>query len=118
MVTVAVLGTGLLGSGFVESLLGKGHSVRVWNRSAGKAKALEAKGATASASPAEAVGGAERVHLVLSADDAVDAVIEQLRPSLGTGVAVIDHSTNEPERTAARTEELRTAGGKFRKTWV
>ncbi len=30
--TVAVLGLGLLGRGFAENLIAKGHDVRVWNR--------------------------------------------------------------------------------------
>lgn len=102
MAIVAVLGTGLLGTGFVENLLAKGHTVRVWNRTASKANALVAKGAIAAASPAEAVAGAERVHLILAEDRAVDFVIEALRPGLGAGVPILDHSTNLPEKVAAR----------------
>lgn len=110
MATVAVLGTGLLGSGMVESLLGKGQKVRVWNRSAAKVQPLVKKGAVAARDPADAVSGVERVHLVLTADDAVDSVIAALRPGLGAGVPVIDHSTNLPERVVARCASLRAAG--------
>ncbi|MFN7145740.1 MAG: NAD(P)-binding domain-containing protein, partial [Myxococcota bacterium] len=73
--TIAVLGTGLLGSGMVENLLAKGERVVVWNRTAAKLAPLVETGAVAAATPAEAVRGAERVHLVLTADDAVDATI-------------------------------------------
>ncbi|HRI20340.1 MAG TPA: NAD(P)-binding domain-containing protein, partial [Panacibacter sp.] len=38
---------GLLGSGFVKAMLQKGETVNVWNRTASKAKALEAFGAKA-----------------------------------------------------------------------
>ena len=43
---IAFLGTGLMGSGFVRRLRTNGHEVNVWNRSAAKARALEADGAT------------------------------------------------------------------------
>lgn len=110
MATVAVLGTGLLGSGMVENLLGKGQQVRVWNRSRDKLAPLVEKGAVAGKDPADTVRGAERVHLVLAADDAVDGVIGQLRPGLGAKVPVLDHSTNLPERVAARMPRLRGEG--------
>lgn len=108
MSNIAVLGTGLLGAGFVESFLTKGHTVRVWNRTAGKAAALGAKGAIVAADPTDAVRGASHVHLVLSEDDAVDAVIAALRPGLGKGVPIIDHSTNLPAKVAARVAKLRS----------
>ena len=109
MDTIALLGTGLLGSGMVENLLQKGHAVRVWNRSPQKLAPLEGLGATAGKDPADAVRGAARVHLVLAEDDAVDAVIAALRPGLGAGVPVVDHSTNLPARVAARFAALRQA---------
>ncbi len=37
----AFLGMGLLGSNFVKAMLQKGDTVRVWNRTAAKAKVLE-----------------------------------------------------------------------------
>ena len=65
------------------------------------------------ASPADAVRGADRVHLVLTADDAVDAVIEALRGALGEGVFVVDHSTNLPTRVAERFGRLRGEGVRY-----
>jgi 3-hydroxyisobutyrate dehydrogenase len=108
MTTIALLGTGLLGAGMVENLLAKGHTVRVWNRTATKLASLVAKGAIATATPAECVRGAARVHLVLAEDTAVDAVITQLRAELGPNVPVIDHSTNSPAKVKARCATLRT----------
>ncbi len=110
MATIAVLGAGLLGSGVVENLLAKGERVVVWNRTAGKVAPLVAKGAIAAGDPAAAVAGALRVHLVLTADDAVDATIEALRPGLTAGTPILDHSTNLPERVAERYARLRAAG--------
>lgn len=113
MTNIAVLGTGLLGAAMVENLLAKGHRVRIWNRTRQKAAPLVAKGATAAGSPADAVRGAERVHLVLSEDDAVDAVIAQFRPGLGAHVPVIDHSTNLPAKVRARFDALRRDGVRY-----
>lgn len=110
---VAVLGLGLLGKGFAENLLAKGHAVRVWNRTPARAQPLAAKGATACASPAEAVRGASRVHLILAEDAAVDAVTEALRPDLAAGAYVIDHSTNLPAGVAARFARLRAAAVRY-----
>src|SRR5690606_26496505 len=107
MATIAVLGTGLLGAGMVENLLQKGETVRIWNRSAGKLAPLVALGAIAAKDPADCVRGAERVHLILSEDSAVDAVIAQLRPGLGANVPVIDHTTNRPDKVRARFDALR-----------
>lgn len=110
---IAVLGAGLLGSGMVERMLARGEAVRVWNRTAAKLAPLVERGAVATASAAEAVTGATRVHLVLSEDDAVDSVIAAARPGLGADVVVFDHSTNRPDRVAARYVALRAAGIRY-----
>jgi len=113
MDTIAVLGMGLLGRGFALNLLDKGHAVRVWNRTASRAEPIGEAGATVASSPAEAVAGAKRVHLVLEADEAVDAVIEALRPSLTEGTFIVDHSTNLPAKVAERYARLRAAGLRY-----
>jgi 3-hydroxyisobutyrate dehydrogenase-like beta-hydroxyacid dehydrogenase len=53
------------------------------------------------------------VHLVLTSDDAVDEVVGALRPGLGDGVALIDHSTNLPARVAERFTRLRREGLRY-----
>jgi len=113
MATIAILGTGLLGSGMAENLLAKGHTVRVWNRTASKCDPLQRLGAIVCDDPASCVRGASRAHLVLTSDDAVDAVLEPLRKGLAAGVAVYDHSTNLPERVAARIAAMRSAGVRY-----
>ncbi len=113
MSTVAVLGAGLLGTGFIENLLAQGHTVRAWNRSASKLDAVAAKGATVAATAAEAVSGAERVHLVLAEDSAVDSVLAAARPGLRAGVPVFDHSTNRPDKVAERFNRLRAEGVRY-----
>ncbi len=113
MAKIAVLGTGLLGSGFVESLLGQGHEVHIWNRTTSKAEPLEAAGAIVHGDPAQAVSGVDRVHLVLSEDAAVDSVVAALQPGLAAEVPVLDHSTTRPARTKARYDALRKQGVRY-----
>ncbi len=111
MKRVAVLGTGLLGSGFVEGLLSRGSTdVVAWNRTREKADPLAAKGARVVESAAKAVAGVDIVHLVLLDDDAVDEVIAEIRGELAQGAVIVDHSTTRPARTAARAAALDAAG--------
>lgn len=113
MATVAVLGIGLLGEGFALNLIEKGHTVRVWNRTAGKCAAIEAAGGSVCSSPADAVSGVDRVHLVLSEDPVVDAVITSLRPGLSKSTVIIDHSTNQPAKVGARVTALAAEGIRY-----
>lgn len=113
MSRVAILGTGLLGAGFAENLIGRGADVVVYNRTARKTEPLVALGASAASSPAEAVQGADRAHLVLTADDAVDAVLDAAREGLGPDTWVFDHSTNAPARVAERFPRERAAGVRY-----
>ncbi|MCF2530747.1 NAD(P)-dependent oxidoreductase [Yinghuangia soli] len=91
--TVAVLGTGIMGSGMARNLVRAGHTVRVWNRTPGKALLLEADGATAAADPAEAVAGADVIVTMLSDGDAVHAAITAAAPALRAGQAWAQMST-------------------------
>ncbi|MHB1096843.1 MAG: NAD(P)-dependent oxidoreductase [Gemmatimonadaceae bacterium] len=110
---IAFLGTGRLGAGFVEAALGRGDRVTVWNRTPEKAQALAAFGATVAATPADAVKGAERVHLVLSDDAAVESVIAECRGALAKDAIIVDHTTTLPALTAARAARLSAEGVKY-----
>ncbi len=112
MAKVAWLGTGLLGAGFVEAMCGRGDEVVVWNRTIEKARALEAKGARVAASPAEAVKGVERVHLCLSDDAAVDAVLAAMGP-IDPAIPLLDHTTVSPKGARERSARLRAEGRTF-----
>ena len=110
---IAYFGTGLLGSGFVRALRRRGEEVHVWNRTAQKARALEADGARAFDDPAAAARGAARVHLTLSDDVAVDDVLERARPGFGKDVVLVDHTTTSPTGTAARAARWAERGVAF-----
>jgi 3-hydroxyisobutyrate dehydrogenase len=113
MATIAFLGTGLLGAAFAEAAAKRGDRVTVWNRSADKARALEDFGITVAATPADAVRGASRVHLVLKDDAVVDAVIAAARAGLAPGAVLVDHSTTLPAFTIARAAALAGDGLSF-----
>ena len=107
---IAFLGTGLLGTGFVRALRGRGEEVTVWNRTPEKARALEREGARALEDPAEAVRGAARVHLALSDDAAVDEVLERARPGLEPKAVLVDHTTTSPQGAAGRVKRWAERG--------
>jgi len=110
---IAFLGTGLMGSGFVSAMLARGESVTVWNRTTSRTTDLAARGAKVAATPGEAVRGADRVHLALLDDAAVDDVLDQLLPDLDSGAVIVDHSTTAVQQTAARATRLERRGVRF-----
>jgi len=110
---IAFFGMGLLGANFVRALRRRGEEVHVWNRTTDKARALEADGAQAFDDPAAAARGATRIHLTLSADDAVDDVLERARPGFAPGVVIVDHTTTSPAGTAARAARWAERGVAF-----
>lgn len=107
---IAVLGTGLLGTGFTRALRKRGEIVQVWNRTPERAKALETSGIAAFDSAADAVRGASRVHVTLSDDAAVDAVLAAAEDGLARDQLVIDHTTTSTAGAIARTERWRAQG--------
>ena len=113
MTNIAYLGTGLLGSGIAEASAKRGNQISVWNRTTEKARALEQFGARVATTPAEAVQGAEQVHLILKDDAVVDEVIAAARPGLATGAIIVDHTTNQPALTAERSRRLNAEGVRY-----
>ena len=63
---IAFLGTGRMGGPMAANLARGGFGVRVWNRTASRAQALEADGAVVAGSPADAVHGATIVITMLA----------------------------------------------------
>jgi len=110
MANVAYIGTGLLGSGMVEGMLRRGDTVTVWNRTESKARALERLGARVAATAADAVAGADRVHMTLPDDDVVESMTNSFSARLRADAVIIDHSTTAPKRTAARLARMAGQG--------
>ncbi len=107
---VAYLGTGLLGAGFVRALLAKGEQVRIWNRTPEKATALQQYGAIVCATPAEAVAGADRIHLTLKDDASVNEVLLAAKPGMKPGAIIADHTTTSVSGAIERTAQWKVGG--------
>lgn len=112
MAKIAFLGAGLIGHGLAEAAAKRGDTVVAWNRTLAKAKSLEQFGVRVAESAVAAVADVERVHIALSDDAAVDAVLASLEGKLGPGI-YIDHTTTSPAGTAARANTLAKAGTAF-----
>jgi len=113
MERVAFLGTGLLGGAMVERMLAQGQNVTVWNRTASKLEVLRAAGAAAAATACDAAASADRIHLALTDDAVVDAILNEMAPRLKRDAIVIDHSTTSPVKTRDRAARLARDGVRF-----
>jgi 3-hydroxyisobutyrate dehydrogenase len=73
--SVAVLGTGIMGSAMARNLVAAGLPTTVWDRSQQVTAALETAGAQVAATPADAVRDAEVVITMLPTADIVQSVV-------------------------------------------
>jgi 3-hydroxyisobutyrate dehydrogenase-like beta-hydroxyacid dehydrogenase len=113
MANIAYLGTGLLGGAFAEASAKRGDSVTAWNRSQDKLTALAQFGVKPAGTPADAVRGATRVHLILKDDAVVEEIIAAALPGLSPDAILIDHTTTQPKRTVERAEKYRAQGLRY-----
>src|ERR1700733_1476996 len=82
------LGLGMMGFPMSRRLLNAGHEVTIWNRSAGKAKALIEAGATFAAKPREVATSASIIFMCVTDAAAVEDVVfgaDGLASVTGTG---------------------------------
>src|SRR5438128_1279500 len=103
--TIAVLGTGIMGAAMARNWLKAGEQVRVWNRTRAKAEPLGADGAGVATDPATAVDGADTVVTMQFDADSVAATIEAAAGKLRPGTLWLQMSTVGPDG-AARLGEL------------
>ncbi|MFD3932669.1 NAD(P)-dependent oxidoreductase [Streptomyces sp. NPDC058614] len=97
MEKIAFLGLGHMGAPMARQLLGSGHPLTVWNRTAAKAEPLVAEGATLAATPAEAVRDADVVITMLAGPAALEAVADAVVPELRPGAYWVEMSTVGPD---------------------
>jgi 3-hydroxyisobutyrate dehydrogenase len=113
---IGIAGTGRMGSAIATRLLGVGHEVSVWNRTAEKARSLAAAGATVAASPAELASRSEIVISILSNAEAVDAAYGDTDGTKGLlsgkveGKLFIEMSTVRPEAERSLAGKVRSKG--------
>lgn len=106
-------GLGLMGAAMVQRLLAAGHEVKVWNRSAAKARPLAALGAQVVAHPREAAQGVDGVLLCLFDAKAVEDVVFGPEGVAQAGGLkwLADHSSIDPEATRLMAARLAEANG-------
>jgi 3-hydroxyisobutyrate dehydrogenase len=96
--TVTVVGAGALGAAMAARLGETGHQVRLWNRTAERARAASAQstGVTAAESLRDALSGAPVVITVLRDGDAVAAVMSDGITEMDPGAVWVQASTIGP----------------------
>jgi 3-hydroxyisobutyrate dehydrogenase len=95
--TVAVLGTGIMGAGMARNLAAAGHDVRAWNRTIARAEPLAEHGVRVVADSAEAVRDADVVLTMLLDGPAVLDVMNAVAPALREGAVWAQCSTVGPQ---------------------
>lgn len=99
-ISIAWLGTGLMGAPMAMHLLRAGHEVRVYNRTRSKTQSLVEAGALACESPAVAARGADFVFSTVTDGPDVEAVLlgeGGALQTLGDGALCVDMSTIAPQ---------------------
>ncbi|WP_418957653.1 NAD(P)-dependent oxidoreductase [Streptomyces tritici] len=95
---VSVLGLGAMGGVLAGALVDAGYATTVWNRSAGRADELVARGAKEAGSAAEAVTAADLVVVCLFGHSSVHEVLDPLRAELA-GRTVVNVTTTKPSQS-------------------
>jgi len=111
--TLALLGTGLLGSAIASRLLTQGHPLTLWNRSSARCRPLLEAGALQAASPAEAAAASRWLLTVLSDAEASRAVLlEQIDTGLA-GRVVLQIGTIGPDQSRELAAAVEARGGHY-----
>ena len=106
--TIAFLGTGLMGFPMAQNLLVAGHRVKAWNRTLAKAQPLAEFGADICATAADAVTDADVVISMLTDGAATQAVLDEtpLQIKLPKGSVWVEMASIKPEQARAQAQML------------
>ena len=113
---VGFIGLGIMGSRMAANLLGKGHSLTVWNRTRDRADNLCAAGAGWSETPALLAAGVQVVCTCVSDPSAMAAVADGpngFLAGLSPDTLVIDFSTVGPDVTRRLEISCAARGARF-----
>lgn len=113
---IGIAGVGKMGAAIAARLIGLGHKVAVWNRSAARTKPLADAGATVAATPADLAKGVDVVITILTDAAAADAVYAGPSGLLSADLKdklFIEMSTVQPHSQIALAEKVRAKGGVF-----
>lgn len=111
---IAILGTGLMGTGFAEGLMNAGHDVIVYNRTLSKTAPLVELGAKAVTTATEAIESADASILVLMNGTAVQEILlsEETKRVL-KDKKILNASTTTPEEIIEIAKEVSLYGGEL-----
>jgi 3-hydroxyisobutyrate dehydrogenase len=113
---IGIAGVGRMGAAMAARLMEVGHTLTVWNRSPGKAKALTDAGAKLAATPEDLAAQSDVVITMLTDADAIDHVYNGEHGLLSGDVhdkLFIEMSTVRPEIEIALAKVVRASGGRF-----
>lgn len=113
MISVAFLGTGLMGYPMARRLAASGLPLVAWNRHLAKAQGLVAEGAKLAESPSQAIANAKLVVLMLADARAVEETLFSSSPPPLAGKVVLQMGTIAPWESAALAEKVVTLGGDY-----
>jgi len=110
---IGIAGTGRMGAAIATRLLGLGHEIAVWNRTAAKTAPLAAAGAQVAATPEALAARSEAVITILTDAAAIDTAYRGPGGLLAgdvKGKLFIEMSTVRPETQRALAEAVRAKG--------
>ncbi|SFK76719.1 3-hydroxyisobutyrate dehydrogenase [Streptosporangium canum] len=96
--SVTVIGLGPMGQAMADAYLDSGYEVTVWNRTAGRADRLVARGARRARTVEAALTANDLVVLSLTDYDAVYAILEQAPSAALAGRTVANLTSDTPEK--------------------
>jgi 3-hydroxyisobutyrate dehydrogenase len=113
---IGVAGLGRMGAAIAARLMEVGHTLIVWNRTPGRAKALTDAGAKLAETPEDLAEQSEAIVTMLTDADAIDHVYNGEHGLLSGDVAdklFIEMSTVRPEIEIALAKVVRASGARF-----
>ncbi|WEL17445.1 3-hydroxyisobutyrate dehydrogenase [Halorhabdus sp. SVX81] len=116
MQTVGFIGLGAMGAPMAENVADAGYPLVVYNRTRSRTEPFAERGEEVADSPAAVAERADSVVVMVTDDEALEAVLESengLLAGLTTDTTVIQMSTVTPAATEAAAEAVRDAGGEY-----
>ena len=107
---IGMAGTGRMGAAIAQRLAGRGHQVRVWNRTTDKARAL---GLDVADSATRLADVSETLISILTDAAALESVYGQLLAGDVKGKLFIEMSTVRPETEKRLAEKVKARGAAF-----
>jgi 3-hydroxyisobutyrate dehydrogenase-like beta-hydroxyacid dehydrogenase len=114
MTRVSVIGLGNMGATLARTLIGAGHTVTVWNRTATKAEAFAGHGATVAPTVAAALGASPvTVACVSRYEDIYSAFAAADAASSLSGRTLVNLSWGTPADAVAMEQFVQSHGGEY-----